>query len=180
MNAEPQHLTLGPGDALIVVDVQNDFLPGGTLAVPQGDEVIPVLNEYIAMFEEEKLPIIATRDWHPENHCSFTERGGIWPTHCIADTEGAAFHEELKLAKDTLAHLQGHHLPARGLFGVRRNSSRRNVEGDESATFVHRRPRHRLLCAQHGEGCIAAWVRSLFPERCFASGQRQPRRWRKR
>lgn len=70
------------GDALVVVDVQNDFLPGGRLAVSGGDEVIPVLNSYIARFAAERLPIFATRDWHPPNHCSFAAQGG--PSRPIA------------------------------------------------------------------------------------------------
>lgn len=102
MNAAPSNLTLYPGDALLIVDVQNDFLPGGALAVPRGDEVIPVLNEYISIFQDHQLPIIATRDWHPANHCSFTEHGGIWPAHCIAETNGAAFASGLELPKDAL------------------------------------------------------------------------------
>ncbi len=82
---------LQPGDALIVVDVQNDFLPGGALGVPGGDEVIPLLNGYIAAFGAHGLPVFATRDWHPNDHCSFQDRGGPWPPHCIAHTQGAAF-----------------------------------------------------------------------------------------
>ncbi len=84
-------------DALVVVDVQNDFLPGGALAVPRGDEVIPVLNRYLALFERKQLPVIATRDWHPPNHNSFNEQGGIWPAHCVRDTPGASFASNLKL-----------------------------------------------------------------------------------
>ena len=64
-------MTLRPGDGLIVVDVQNDFLPGGSLAVAGGDEVVPPLNAYLAAFARAGLPIFATRDWHPPNHCSF-------------------------------------------------------------------------------------------------------------
>ncbi|MEX0959367.1 MAG: nicotinamidase [Burkholderiales bacterium] len=89
-----------PGDALIVVDVQNDFLPGGALGVPDGDAVVPVLNRYIEHFEEQGLPVIATRDWHPENHVSFKARGGPWPPHCIAQTRGAQFGPGLKLPAD--------------------------------------------------------------------------------
>ena len=63
-------------DALILVDVQNDFLPGGSLAVPAGNEIIPVLNRYIALFHAHALPIFATRDWHPRDHCSFERQGG--------------------------------------------------------------------------------------------------------
>jgi len=84
-------------NALIIVDVQNDFLPGGALAVPQGDEVIPVLNRYIAEFEQQNLPIFATRDWHPPNHCSFRTQGGPWPVHCVVGTQGAEFPSSLRL-----------------------------------------------------------------------------------
>jgi nicotinamidase/pyrazinamidase len=87
----------GPGDALVVADVQNDFLPGGALAVPAGDEVVPVLNRYLGEFERRGLPVFATRDWHPPGHCSFSEQGGPWPPHCIAGTRGAEFARELAL-----------------------------------------------------------------------------------
>ncbi|HEV2393533.1 MAG TPA: isochorismatase family protein [Verrucomicrobiae bacterium] len=84
-------------EALVIVDVQNDFLPGGRLAVPGGDEVIPVLNRYIAGAERDHLPIFATRDWHPPNHCSFRTQGGQWPVHCVMETEGAGFPASLRL-----------------------------------------------------------------------------------
>ena len=76
-------------DALLIVDIQNDFLPGGTLGVPGGDEIIPILHEYVSWFQAPGLPIFGTRDWHPVSHCSFREQGGIWPPHCIAGTPGA-------------------------------------------------------------------------------------------
>lgn len=85
------------GDALIIVDVQNDFLPGGALAVPQGDAIIAPLNQVIEVFHHRGLPIYATRDWHPENHCSFTAQGGPWPPHCVAESEGAQFPASLGL-----------------------------------------------------------------------------------
>jgi nicotinamidase/pyrazinamidase len=97
-----QQLTLSPGDALIVVDVQNDFLPGGSLAVPYGDEVIPGLNRYLAAFVQRGLPIIATRDWHPSNHCSFQPYGGPWPPHCVQGTPGAEFAPDLELPASTI------------------------------------------------------------------------------
>ena len=84
------------GDALVIVDVQNDFLPGGALAVPESDQILPFVNTYIAIFEKRRLPIYMTRDWHPPDHCSFKESGGPWPTHCVAGTHGAAFSEKLK------------------------------------------------------------------------------------
>ena len=93
-------ITMTTGDALIIVDVQNDFLPGGSLAVKHGEEVVPRLNRYIALFQAKGLPIFATRDWHPANHCSFQAQGGMWPPHCIADTPGAAFSAQLDLPPD--------------------------------------------------------------------------------
>lgn len=98
----PNTLTLQTGDALLVVDVQNDFLPGGALAVPHGDEVIPLLNQYLALFSARQLPIVATRDWHPANHCSFAAQGGPWPRHCVANTHGARFAESLTLPQTTI------------------------------------------------------------------------------
>ncbi len=90
------------GDALLIVDVQNDFLPGGALAVPEGDAVIAPLNRMIDRFRARGLPVIATRDWHPANHCSFTSQGGPWPPHCVADTPGAAFAPALRLPDDAV------------------------------------------------------------------------------
>ncbi len=98
----PQKLTLDQGDAMIVVDVQNDFLPGGSLAVPRGDEAVPVLNRYLAAFMRRGLPIFATRDWHPPNHCSFQPYGGLWPPHCVAGSAGAAFAPALELPASTV------------------------------------------------------------------------------
>jgi len=86
-----------PTDALVVVDVQKDFLPGGALGVPRGDEVVAPLNEALRAYAGAKRPVFATRDWHPQNHCSFQAQGGPWPPHCVADTSGAAFAEGLVL-----------------------------------------------------------------------------------
>ena len=94
-------MSLQTGDALLVVDVQNDFLPGGSLAVPGGDEVIPVLNHYLVTFQAHGLPIFATRDWHPHDHCSFHAQGGPWPIHCVAGTQGAALAPALQLPLST-------------------------------------------------------------------------------
>src|SRR3974390_2872575 len=74
------------GDALLIVDVQNDFCPGGALAVTRGDEVVPVLNRWIHEAQRLGVPIYASRDWHPLRHISFKERGGPWPPHCIQGT----------------------------------------------------------------------------------------------
>jgi len=85
----------GTTRALIVVDVQNDFCPGGSLAVPAGNEVIPPLNHLIEEFLERGEPVFKTRDWHPRNTHHFAEFGGTWPVHCVQDTQGARFHPDL-------------------------------------------------------------------------------------
>ena len=95
--ASSSSIQLQTGDALIAVDVQNDFLPGGGLAVPDGDAVVPALNRYLAAFAARALPVYVTRDWHPPNHCSFKAQGGIWPPHCVAATRGAEFADGLAL-----------------------------------------------------------------------------------
>lgn len=87
-------------DALLIVDVQNDFLPGGALGVPEGDAVVAPLNAQIARFTAAGLPIFATRDWHPADHCSFQPQGGPWPIHCVAETAGAQFAATLQLPPD--------------------------------------------------------------------------------
>jgi len=90
------------GDALVIIDVQNDFLPGGCLGVRDGHEAVEVINRYIATFRDHQLPIVATRDWHPQNHCSFEIRGGMWPRHCVADSPGAAFPSALTIPCETV------------------------------------------------------------------------------
>jgi nicotinamidase/pyrazinamidase len=95
------------GDALVVVDVQNDFLPGGALTVPGGDEIVPPLNCHLARFGERSLPVFATRDWHPPDHCSFRARGGSWPPHCLMGTWGAAFPNSLALPPTTVIVAKG-------------------------------------------------------------------------
>ena len=79
------------GDALVVVDVQNDFLPGGALAVPHGERVLEPLNRCMELFRRLRRPVFLTRDWHPADHGSFRAYGGTWPPHCVAGTRGAEF-----------------------------------------------------------------------------------------
>jgi nicotinamidase/pyrazinamidase len=106
---------------LVVVDVQNDFIPGGALAVPQGDEVVPEINRLAARFDD----VILTQDWHPRGHASFASSHPgkkpfetielpygsqvLWPDHCVQGTAGAAFHPDLNLAKAQLVIRKGHH-----------------------------------------------------------------------
>lgn len=85
-----------PKQALIVVDVQNDFCPGGALAVENGDEVVEPLNELIDEFLERGDPVYKSRDWHPPTTKHFEKYGGTWPVHCVQNTKGAEFHPALR------------------------------------------------------------------------------------
>ena len=80
-------------EALVIIDFQNDFTPGGALAVPEGDRIAPRVRELV---DSDRFDlVVATRDWHPPHHSSFAERGGPWPPHCVQGTPGAEFHEGL-------------------------------------------------------------------------------------
>ncbi|HEU0264901.1 MAG TPA: isochorismatase family protein, partial [Geobacterales bacterium] len=93
--------------ALIIVDVQNDFCPNGSLAVPHGDQVVQPLNRAMALFSAARLPVFASRDWHPKETSHFRAFGGIWPQHCVQETWGAAFHPDLKLPPETIIISKG-------------------------------------------------------------------------
>ena len=93
-------IKFGKETALVVVDIQNDFCPGGALPVKDGDKVVPVLNKYIEKFRAAGAPILFTRDWHPPDHSSFKSQGGPWPPHCVQNSEGAKFHPNLAIPPD--------------------------------------------------------------------------------
>ena len=106
---------------LLVVDVQNDFMPGGTLAVAEGDQVVPVINRVARGFEH----VVLTQDWHPADHVSFAVHHAprvpfetitlpygeqvLWPVHCVQGTHGAALHRDLDIAHARLVIRKGHH-----------------------------------------------------------------------
>ena len=96
-----------PGNALLIVDVQNDFCPGGALPVAHGDEVVGPLNRWIEAAIENACPIIASRDWHPHHHPSFVSESGPWPEHCVQDTPGAAINSGLALPVETFLVSKG-------------------------------------------------------------------------
>jgi len=93
--------------AFLIIDVQNDFCPGGSLAVPEGDRVVPVINRCIDIFSAGKLPVVASRDWHPEKTSHFSQFGGAWPPHCVQGTAGAQFHPGLQLPERTIIVSKG-------------------------------------------------------------------------
>lgn len=95
------------GDALILIDLQNDFCPGGELAIEGGDEVVEAANPWIERALAAGIPVFASRDWHPEGHVSFEAQGGEWPPHCVQDTEGAAFHPRLHLPGEAVKVTKG-------------------------------------------------------------------------
>jgi nicotinamidase/pyrazinamidase len=98
---------LGAEQALLVVDVQIDFCPGGALPVAEGDRVVPVLNRWIERAARARAPVFASRDWHPRGHVSFAERGGPWPPHCVQWTPGAALHPDLALPSGAIVVSKG-------------------------------------------------------------------------
>ncbi|MFQ5940744.1 MAG: isochorismatase family protein [Nitrososphaerales archaeon] len=122
--------------ALLIIDMQNDFMPNGSLPVPGSDKIIPVLNSYMDIFTSNKLPIFATRDWHPPNHISFKQRGGMWPMHCVKDTIGAEFPSELKIRRSTTVISAGYEYDKLGYSGF---------EGTELARKLEQRQIKRLL-----------------------------------
>ena len=93
--------------ALLIVDVQKDFCPGGSLAVAGGDRVVPVLNRHIADATARGWPVYASRDWHPAVTGHFQAYGGEWPPHCVQNTEGATFHPELRLPSSVTVITKG-------------------------------------------------------------------------
>jgi nicotinamidase/pyrazinamidase len=126
-------------DALVLVDVQNDFCPGGALPVPEGDRVVPVLN---TLLDHRELLAIATRDWHPPDHSSFTPQGGPWPVHCVAGTPGAGFHPGLH--RERLAHMVSIGATV-SKATARDQEAYSGFQGTDLAAYLHRHGIHRLF-----------------------------------
>jgi len=100
-------LDIRADDALIIVDLQNDFCPGGALPVAEAEAVVPRVNALIAAAERAGALIVASRDWHPANHMSFMAAGGPWPRHCVQHEHGALFHRALRLPSNALIVTKG-------------------------------------------------------------------------
>ncbi len=140
-------------DALLLVDVQKDFCEGGKLAVPEGDQIVPVLNRYIEEFKAAHLPVFATRDWHPEQTVHFNTGGGVWPPHCIQGTAGAEFQPDLALFEDVVIISAGTRPDEQGFSGF---------EGKDGAG----KP---LLDLLHGQGVERLFVGGLATDYCVRS-----------
>ncbi len=123
------------GDALLIVDMQNDFVTG-TLAVPDGAAVVEPLNRAIDAFVDRGLPVVATRDWHPPDHCSFRAQGGPWPPHCVAGSPGAEYVAGLALPDETLHVLKATTPQADAYSGF---------QGTDLASDLHARGVRRLI-----------------------------------
>jgi nicotinamidase/pyrazinamidase len=144
-------VNLGPRDALVVVDVQRDFLPGGALPVPGGDEILPVLDRYIRRALANRVHVFATRDWHPADHCSFRQRGGPWPPHCVQGTPGAELSPALALPRHAVVF-------SKGTYGDREAYSAfddTGLDGVLRALDVHRL----LVGGLAAEVCVFSTVR---------------------
>ncbi|MFW5452034.1 isochorismatase family protein [Thioalkalivibrio sulfidiphilus] len=145
-----------PGDALLLVDVQIDFCPGGALPIEEGDQVVPVLNRYLDAAVARGVPVYASRDWHPAGHPSFKDQGGPWPVHCLQDSEGARFHPDLRLPQDTILITKGTR------FDQDQNSA---FDQTGLATELRRRQIRRLWVGGLAEDvCVAATVRDALDE----------------
>lgn len=132
--------------ALIIVDVQNDFCPGGALAVPKGDEVVPIINSLLDCFDL----VVLTQDWHPANHCSFKEQGGGWPQHCVQYTWGAQLHSGLEQQKcDPLHVCKGFMADEDAYSGLKGNLNLKKI-------FQERGVKQVFVCGLATDYCVKA------------------------
>jgi nicotinamidase/pyrazinamidase len=142
--------------ALLIVDVQRDFCPGGSLAVTGGDEIIPVINHYIEIFQDKDLPVLASRDWHPPETVHFETGGGTWPAHCLQDSEGARFHPDLRLPDDLLIFSKGMHPERNDSYSA---SQAVTDDGLKLHEFLRQKGVRRLhVCGIATDHCVRATV----------------------
>jgi nicotinamidase/pyrazinamidase len=143
--------------ALVVVDVQRDFCPGGRLAVPRGDQVVPVINRWVDAFVQAGRPVAYTQDWHPDDHVSFDRRGGPWPPHCVQGTAGADFHPHLKVSGTVFRKAFDPDRDAYSGFEAVRVDSRGNLSGDRLPDWLVREgARHLLVVGLATDYCVRA------------------------
>jgi len=147
------------GSCLVVVDVQNDFCPGGSLGVPRGDEVVFVLNAWIRRFQERGLPVVYTKDWHPADHCSFRPKGGPWPPHCVQDSGGSDFHPDLMVKGPVF--VKGFD-PGREAY----SGFEARLQKDETGSIVRPEAEGR----QAGLPLLGEWLRQQRVKRIYVGG----------
>ncbi len=128
-------------DALLIVDPQLDFMPGGALAVTDGDRIISVVNTLIDLAQAHKIPIIISRDWHPKNHCSFKPQGGPWPVHCVQFSQGAEFHPDINVPCEALIISKGFD-PAKEAYSAFEGQSQ---EGEKLVDYLNQRKIKRVV-----------------------------------
>jgi nicotinamidase/pyrazinamidase len=149
-------MTIGNGDVLVVVDMQSDFCPGGALAVPRGDEAVPIVNALAARFRN----VVLTQDWHPRGHLSFASAHPgkhpfetvaapygpqvLWPDHCVQDTPGAAFHRGLQVPHAGLVLRKGMN-PAIDSYSAFYENDRTTPTG--LVGYLHERGHRRVFLA---------------------------------
>jgi nicotinamidase/pyrazinamidase len=139
-------------DALIIVDVQNDFCPGGALAVPHGDQVIPAINQLLAY----PWLAVATKDWHPAHHCSFQAQRGPWPPHCVQGTPGAELHPALDASNIQVIITKGSR-PERDAYS--------GFDGTDLARILRDRGVRRVVvCGLATDYCVSATARDALKE----------------
>ncbi|TPW34878.1 isochorismatase family protein [Oecophyllibacter saccharovorans] len=138
-----------PGDALLIVDMQADFMPGGALAVPEADQLI----KPISRMAENFATVTATRDWHPDDHCSFTAEGGQWPAHARAGSPGAAFAPGLVLPPRTLIWSKGSEKTAEAYSVFQDENGQASGFADKLAEYA---PKRLFICGVALEYCVQA------------------------
>lgn len=142
---------MGKSSALIVVDMQNDFCPGGSLAVAGGDEVVPLINRYQELFKESGAAIIASRDWHPPETSHFSKFGGIWPEHCVQGSFGAAFRAGLHFTPDIRIFSKGMDPEMDDYSALQA----RDESGESMTDFLRRRDiRELYICGLATDYCV--------------------------
>lgn len=143
----------GP-NALLLVDVQNDFCEGGSLAVPGSGEIFPAVNQWISKAQDSGWPIFASRDWHTVDHISFVNRGGPWPVHCVQDSPGAEFHPEMELPESAIRVSKG------TAFDTDAYSA---FDGTQLDSYLRRHGIHRLFVAGLAlDVCVQASVKDAL------------------
>ena len=143
--------------ALVIVDFQNDFTPGGALAVPEGDTIAAKLNALAASGDYDL--VVATRDWHPADHSSFADQGGPWPVHCVAGTQGAQLHPDLDRTRVDVVVDKGQDVRTDGYSGFAGTDLERAPARAWHHAGHRRRARDRLLRQEHRAGRVARGLR---------------------